>query len=96
MKDMHTTSLLLSFSTRLSLSRVALHPDETMIACLSRDAVLQLYDFNQNKLWEYPSNQGLVNSIDWLAKKDGNDLAIGVRKTKYETRGVVEIWHVGT
>ncbi len=96
MKDMHTTPLLSSFSTRLSLSRIALHPDGTMIACLSKDAVLQLYDFNKNKLWEYPSNQGFVNSVDWLTKKDGNDLIIGVRKTKESTNGVVEIWHIGT
>jgi WD40 repeat protein len=96
MKDIRAASLLSSLSTRLTLSKIALHPDETIIACLSQDALLQLYDFNQNKLWEYPSNRGFVNSIDWLTKKDGNDLAIGVRKTKESTNGVVEIWHIGT
>ncbi len=96
MNATHPTSLLSSFSTRLSLSRIALHPDETRIACLSTDAVLQIYDFNQNKLWEYPSNQGFVNSAGWLTKQDGNDLVIGVRKTKEATNGVVEVWKTGS
>jgi serine/threonine protein kinase len=95
MKDIQAASVISFLSTRLTLSRIALNPDGRIIACLSGDAVLQLYDLNQNKLWEYQTSLGFVNSVDWLTKKDGGDLAIGVRKSKESTNGVVEIWKMG-
>ena len=96
MKYMHTPSLVSSILTRLNLSGIALSPDEGMVACLGSNetGALQVYDFNQNKLWDYPHDQGLVTSVNWLAKGDGNGLAIGVRKTKNVTSGVVEIWRL--